>query len=123
MGLELDSRMDGFELGDKIANHPGSSHKQRGAYLYKKKMLNCNKNPNELRNKASTPELDFRRSQEDSPETTPSALERACRNKEAKIVSPLRAVGAYVYHVWTYPQTEIDRQQAQDSGLLPRHFT
>ncbi|KII65230.1 hypothetical protein RF11_00357 [Thelohanellus kitauei] len=59
----------GSRWGDKMANHPGSSHGQRGANFYKNKMLNYNKNPIELRNIASTPEVDYRRSQEESTVT------------------------------------------------------
>ncbi|KII74505.1 hypothetical protein RF11_10580 [Thelohanellus kitauei] len=113
-------------FGDKIANHPGSSHDQRGANLYKKKMLNCNKTPIEMENTVSTPEkrdskpstrgakfplASVTRGNEFIPSLSRDSVssEAGASNEEAKSVSPLRAVRVYVCHASTYLQTEIDR--------------
>ncbi|KII62733.1 hypothetical protein RF11_02852 [Thelohanellus kitauei] len=109
--------MDGFEVGDKIANLPCSSHDQRGENFYKKKMLNYNKNPIELRNKASTLEplnseggakftlVSIMRVNEFVPSFSRDSVSsgEGASNEEAKSVSPLRTVAAYVCHAKDIP--------------------
>ncbi|KII68860.1 hypothetical protein RF11_09074 [Thelohanellus kitauei] len=112
MKLELDSQMDGFEIKPRP---------ERSKFI-RKEYPQLQQKPHRSDEQSEHSRTRLSKISKRKP-LNPLREEQASSNEEAKSVSTLRDEGAYVCHARTYPQMEIDRQQTQDSWLLPGHLT